>query len=146
MRRPNKSPVTKEFLTDNCTVVAESGCWNWNLGKNGDGYGKVRHLGVDVKTHRISWQLWKGNIPSEMFVCHKCDNPSCCNPDHLFTGTSKENSMDCSRKNRHRCKLTRDQVLKIQSAKGKLRELSSIFKVSENVIWKIRNGLQARCQ
>lgn len=62
----------------------ESGCWNWVGYKNKDLYGKKRHNGKKVFSHRFSYAFFIGKIPYNIMVCHKCDNPSCCNPEHLF--------------------------------------------------------------
>lgn len=78
-------------------------CWNFQGAKNESGYGIVglggRKDGVD-RAHRISYRHFKGDIPKGMFVCHKCDNPSCCNPEHLFIGTAADNHKDMREKNR----------------------------------------------
>lgn len=77
-------------------------CWNWSAAKNDVGYGQMYWLGVTTYAHRISWTLHKGQIPKGLFVLHRCDNPACCNPDHLFLGTQQDNISDCKSKGRMR--------------------------------------------
>lgn len=76
-------------------------CWNWMKSKNGKGYGKTCSGGKLHYTHRLSWSLVNGEIPDGLFVLHKCDNPSCINPEHLFIGTQKENLEDMIKKGRN---------------------------------------------
>lgn len=81
-------------------------CWNW-IGSKRNGYGRLiigsRTLGTrrSVSAHRYSFEIFKGAIPNELFVCHHCDNPSCVNPDHLFVGTRQDNVDDRERKGRN---------------------------------------------
>lgn len=81
-------------------VRKTSGCWVWKAGKNKFGYGRARFRGKRHGAHRIAWLLYKGEIPRDMWVLHKCDNTSCVNPDHLFLGTPKDNTHDMMKKGR----------------------------------------------
>jgi len=84
-------------------IVANNGCWEWTGCLDKKGYGQFYYKGKHRRAHRVSWALKYGEIPpSELFACHKCDNPKCVNPDHLFLGTQSDNMKDMSRKGRVR--------------------------------------------
>lgn len=96
-------------------------CWQWKGTLFSKGYGRLCGVGY---AHRISWMIHVGEIPSGLCVCHKCDNPSCVNPDHLFLGTNADNMKDkvdkgrssrCLGEHHGRSKLTDADVLAIRS-------------------------------
>ena len=76
-------------------------CWEWNGSKNRGGYGQC-NIGGLSGAHRVSWVLHNGPIPMELCVLHSCDNPPCINPKHLFIGTNKDNTIDCTIKGRNK--------------------------------------------
>ena len=84
--------------------VEASGCLVWEGSKTRHGYGYLtaRRLSASpLYVHRLAWESCFGPIPDGFDVCHRCDNPSCCNPDHLFVGTRSENMRDMAAKRRH---------------------------------------------
>jgi hypothetical protein len=75
-------------------------CWLWKGATVGRGYGKTSFGGICKRAHRVAWELTNGVIPEGLLVCHRCDNPLCVRPDHLFLGTSDDNNKDMQRKGR----------------------------------------------
>jgi hypothetical protein len=82
-------------------VDKSNDCWIWTGLRSPKGYGVFWLHGRRWRTHRITYQFLVAPIPDGMDVCHECDNPPCCNPDHLFIGTRAENILDCVQKGRH---------------------------------------------
>ena len=73
-------------------------CWEWTAGQNSDGYGNFNFPNKTKSAHRVAWILTYGPIPMGICVLHSCDNPSCCNPEHLFLGTNQDNMNDLAEK------------------------------------------------
>lgn len=75
-------------------------CWSWTAYTNKSGYGVFRLDGKTLTSHRLSWIWANGSIPDGMHILHRCDNPKCVNPEHLWAGTHSDNMKDMARKGR----------------------------------------------
>lgn len=99
-----KREAALKALVRHCDISATTGCWNFR-GATTNGYGSFSGPGwinqKKVLAHRVSYVAFKGEaIHDGLFVCHRCDNPLCFNPDHLFLGTQSENLLDAVHKGR----------------------------------------------
>lgn len=82
-------------------IKDETACWEWNAARGRTGYGRFRQPNFHEYAHRAAWRLTHGLIPEGQKVLHKCDNPPCVNPTHLYLGTSADNSADILKRNRY---------------------------------------------
>ena len=100
-RTLRKMDISKRFygLT---MPITETGCWIWLGYCDRNGYGDIKVEYKSWRAHRFSWVLHGGDIPEGQYVLHKCDEPSCVNPDHLFVGTQDDNIQDMIKKGRYR--------------------------------------------
>lgn len=118
-----------ERITAFWSNVKKSGsCWEWTKYRDRNGYGffYVR-LGVnqytDVKVSRLAWAIENGRVPAGLTICHHCDNPSCCRPDHLFAGSQKDNLADMWRKGRGSRGAGRHNAILSDAAVDRMRRL-----------------------
>lgn len=119
------------------------GCWTWLGWKDPKGYGKLTCSGKGFWAHRLAYFFATDRDPGELFVCHTCDNPSCCNPAHLFLGTNAENNADKARKGRAAKKLTPGQVVEIRARRASgdsYSKIASRFGVSASYARSILSG------
>lgn len=83
-------------------VFGATECWHWAGPRNAFGYGRMTSGGRLQVAHRLCWEVFNGPVPDGLSVLHKCDNPSCINPDHLWLGTYSDNIRDAWAKGRHK--------------------------------------------
>jgi len=131
-------------------VIRKEGCWAWKGAVMRFGYGQTNHNGIPIAGHRASWIIHKGRIPKDMCVLHKCDNPPCSNPDHLFLGTDKDNHLDMITKGRDksafgeqhvRAQLKEKDVIEIRKLldnKISLKVIAEKYDITASSVWCIK--------
>lgn len=121
-----------------------SGCWIWTGCINHRGYGRFLFKGRNHLAHRFAFVAYGGAEPGTLNVLHRCDNPPCVNPDHMFLGTDRDNAIDMAKKGRAPAtKLRREQIPQIRSLFRKnfsYMEISERFNVSDKAIRNIIAG------
>lgn len=90
----------QQYILAKVSVIPETGCWEWGGRRDANGYGVLRNRGKSYRASRVSFAVFTGKWPTAPVMAHKCDNPPCVNPDHLFEATHAENARDASAKGR----------------------------------------------
>lgn len=145
----------KRRLYERCRLNKKTGCLEWqgaviNRVDRSRAYGVLRFRGRNVLVHRLSWEVAYGPVPEGLNVLHRCDNPRCFNPDHLFLGTQADNLADCIAKGRcsqgeghYNSKLTEADVVTIRRMKASgssYKTLREMFGVSQGVVQRVVAG------
>lgn len=142
--RPTHKSIVDRFFAK---VDRSGSCWVWTGSCDWQGYGKFGVGDKNVMAHRFSWSNAHGVIPEGMLVCHKCDNPPCVNPDHLFMGSQAENVRDMIAKgrgnhprgeNHPRARLSDKQVIKIRSSEEPGKTIALRYGISQSLVGQIR--------
>lgn len=124
--------------------ISPIGCWLWTGAVNKKGYGDFylqRGKRIHVMAHRLSYEMSFGAIPHGLLACHRCDNPPCINPSHLFLGTHLDNVRDAVSKGRRQITLLDDSdIVAIRSSEVTCANLALEYGVSLSSIHKILNG------
>lgn len=131
-------------------LKTDAGCWNWQGRIQVDGYGQMSAGNAEILAHRAAYFLANGMLPNGLCIMHKCDNPRCCNPDHLIAGTHAQNMADMRLKGRRkgiclgnkngRAKLNPDTVKKIRDERAaglRLIDLSKKFSVGVSTVSRV---------
>ena len=132
-----------------------SGCWLWLAAVNSKGYGCYPYEGATRLAHRICWIYTYGAIPDGLCVLHKCDNPGCVNPEHLFLGTQGDNMRDMGRKGRSntpvlhgenngRCKVSFETICAIRLETADDAGVARKYELSRSYVNHLRNGNRRR--
>jgi predicted XRE-type DNA-binding protein len=134
-------------------IVSKTDCWLTDFSPSSGDYPRISINGKPKLLSRVIYELNFGKIPPGMFVCHKCDNPACVNPSHLFLGTPQDNITDRNSKNRQarlkgslhgQAKLNEEKVLEIKQLLAEnilsQREIAKLYGVSQRIILNIKKG------
>lgn len=138
-----------EEMRDRCEALPWSGCWIWMRAVDSGGYGSIMVDRKGWSAHRYIWTLAFGPIPKGLHVLHRCDVPSCINPEHLWLGTRADNQRDASAKGRlqfpknvgeknHFAKLRAENVSFILGSEQPNSALAKLFNVTPGAISQIR--------
>jgi hypothetical protein len=142
-----ETPIRLRFLSK-FDFSPDTGCWVWTAARHPQGYGLIKRKdGAQLRAHRLAYELAYGPIPQGLQVCHRCDNPRCVRPSHMFLGTAEDNAADMVAKGRSArlagerngaARLSRRDVETIRASCATYRSLAQRFNVSPSAIGLIK--------
>lgn len=150
--RARKRPMSERFHDFYKPLPDPDACWPWTGPRDRDGYGVIADENRrQIRAHRLAYELLKGPIPGRHQIRHACDNPPCCNPGHLLTGSGADNMQDKVLRSRQAkgdtIRSTPLTAEKVRSIKEAIRagatntELAKRYGVTDGAIWFIRRGV-----
>ena len=146
--KPKRSKDPIEIFLSKIKRGEPHECWRWQGCLSAGGYGQFRGL----RAHRFAWELWYGRkIPEGYYACHHCDNPRCCNPEHIFIGTASDNLLDSKLKRRKvhiryrgifdsRNLSDEDKnmiYIMLKSGKCSPKELARVYRINQRIITEV---------
>lgn len=143
------SKTVHEKLLNKLDIIDQ--CWMWTGSKNPAGYGMVQ-IGSKIKlAHRAMYEVYRGPIPDNLVIRHRCDNPGCCNPNHLIVGTRQENIKDIDDRGRRpkgsnhwKCKLTEQQLTEIKYDTRRQVDIAAEYGITQAHVSLIKKGMARR--
>lgn len=144
------APLAERFRKK-VRVSGDNECWEWQAAKDGHGYGAIAASGErrTLQAHRVAYELANGPIPDGLQVLHRCDNPGCVKPAHLFLGTHQDNMADMCAKGRlvtrgrglpTQSALTDEDVRVIRASQGRQWEIGARFGIKQPAVSRIKTG------
>jgi hypothetical protein len=151
--RTARAPSLHDRFWSKVDRRSDDDCWPWiaSVRRKDEGYGAFYFNGRHHPAPRIAWMLTHQPVPAGMVVCHRCDNPRCCNPAHLFIGTPRDNDADRVAKQRQArgsrngfAKLTEFDVWFIRRARARLDAspgmLARLYGITGEHVWSLCNA------
>ena len=153
-RGRSENSLLADKIANKYAIDPETGCWNWTAACNARGYGVVSRGGRGSglhKAHRASWMVHRGELADGAWVLHKCDNPRCINPDHLYLGDHRQNVCDMMSRGRNVipdnrgeratwAKLTAEAAVDIKTRRLSGPEFARLYGVSRSAVYQIWGG------
>lgn len=144
MGKMSRQKNTRENIWKRINIM-DNGCWNW-LGGLSNRYGEIKINRKTRLVHRVAYELTHGSIINGLFVLHKCNNPTCCNPLHLYLGTQKDNQFQMVEENRSAKGEQHGNVKLNEKSVLKIRRLYSDGGYSQRILAKMFGISQAQIQ
>ena len=138
-------PCNDDHFWFRIDIRSDQECWEWTGARSSNGYGNAN---MQV-AHRVAYEKARGQIPPGLVVMHSCDNPPCCNPNHLSLGTTQENAIDMADKGRNSksgVKFSPAEVREMRRliAEGGMlkKDIAAAYQITKGSLWRIERGMR----